>query len=735
MKNVIRKCMVLLLATNFGFPLFAQQPTKEEMEEMRKAMEQIQADPEMKEAMKQYGIDMNTVENAMKAVETDGFGAYYEFEEFMTPKKDVARIARIQNKQLTTGELQTHLLKAEKRVDAALLGEDRSITLQLLNTVASYHPDSLSAIASGLWMMSSYIPATYIMGKASQKDPNPDNLNNYAAFLVMLGGEDLALPVFQKLNREFPKNSTIQNNIGQTWFGLGDLDKAEKYLDSAIMTIAWHPQANMTKAVIQKSKGDKVGAVESLKKSVQGGYSITKEDMLRKLGYQLEGKDVDDDFNMPEDPLGFDKWIARIPKFPKNYKESRALEAEWEKFHEDVAAEQAVLTEKLNRINMEVQEKMQKGKTNEIDVAKTYAMVKPPYLSAKANHVLNYYSNEKSGKFVDQHNKLLAQAAEDGALRKKMEDDYVKLLASENAKCQDGEGKADCPSICPVIVPASEQIIEVTNTKLENWYYESNDLWARQLEAGAYFYQYSVSDQSLIEQNELRLKLKFVKEHLAGIRPYWGGNAELCLEEGEKKTATHKITEWNDLHCDKDIQFNVPGTGYWRFTCNTTELHLEPLLLPFEVHYKENLNTAEMISASAAVSIKREIGGIKTSVKVGGGYDAVKGTVKLEGGLSTKIGDFTIGGKDMGGMPVKVGAGGGGFIEFDKNGVSDLGFKGGIEAKPDITIKDNGADREIRAGKIEAGGKWSWNAGPSGVAKGTLNGSINPVNFSAPSNK
>ena len=187
--------------------------------------------------------------------------------------------------------------------------------------------------------MSNYIPATYIMGKASQKDPNPDNLNNYAAFLVMLGGEDLALPVLQKLNREFPKNSTIQNNIGQAWFGLGDLVTAEKYLDSAIMTIAWHPQANMTKAVIQENKGDKAGAVESLKKSVQGGYSTTKEDMLRKLGYKLDGKDVADDFNMPADPMGFDNWIGRIPKFPKNHKEQLALQTEWETYYKDVEAE------------------------------------------------------------------------------------------------------------------------------------------------------------------------------------------------------------------------------------------------------------------------------------------------------------------------------------------------------------------------------------------------------------
>jgi hypothetical protein len=158
-------------------------------------------------------------------------------------------------------------------------------------------------------------------------------------------------------------------------------------------------------------------------------------------------------------------------------------------------------------------------------------------------------------------------------------------------------------------------------------------------------------------------------------------------------------------------------------------------LLPFELHYTENFETGKVISASAAVSIKREIGGVKTSVKVGGGYDATKGTVKLEGGLSTKIGDFTIGDKDLGGMPGKVSAGGGGFIEFDKNGISDLGFKGGIEAKPDLKVGEKNNESDVRVGKIETGGKWSWNAGPSGVAKGTLNDSINPSNFSAPSKK
>lgn len=694
--------ILLLLVVTPVLKVIAQQPTKEEIEEMKKAMKEMKADPEMQKAMKQYGIDMNKVENALQGVETHGFGAYYEFEEFMTPQKDDARIASIPKKTLTNAELPTHLAKATKVVDAAFQTEDRKIADQLLSKVSSYHPDSLAAIANGLWMTSNYLPAIYFMGKATQKNPNPDNLNNYAAFLVMLGGEELALPLLQKLNKEFPKNSTVLNNIGQAWFGLGDLDRARKYLDSTVMIISWHPQANMTKAVIQKSKGDKAGAVESLKKSVKGGYSVTKVDMLRKLGYKLDGKDVDDDFNMPQDPLGFDKWITRIPSFPKNHKESLALQTEWETYYKDVEAERAALTEKLNKVNLEVRDKMKKEKTNEIDIAKAFAMTKPPYLSAKANHVLKYYTDEKSGKFSRQHTHLMEKANENGELYKKMENDYRKLLETENAKCEDGEGKPACPPVCPVIVPAWDNLVNVTNTNLENWWNEYNNLWARQMEASAYFYQYSISDQLLIDQYELNLKLQFVKEHLAAIRPALGISPEIlsCVEEDEKKLTRHKLADWNDLHCDRNVTYSMPFTGTMNFTCNTTEIHLDPLLLPFELRYKENLNTNEMLFCSGKIGMG--------PVKAGGEYDVVRQAGKAEFGYSKDIDKGY-----LGPVPIEASAEATIGIEFDKSGVSDFIMEAGVEAK---------AGNKAANTKVEGKARWSWNAGGSAEAKGSLGG-------------
>ena len=60
-------------------------------------------------------------------------------------------------------------------------------------------------------------------------------------------------------------------------------------------------------------------------------------------------------------------------------------------------------------------------------------------------------------------------------------------------------------------------------------------------------------------------------------------------------------------------------------------------------------------------------------------------------------------------VPVKVTAARCG-IEFDKTGVTDFVMEAGVEI-------------DIRVEKVAVrDGKWSWNAGPSGVAKGTSTG-------------
>jgi tetratricopeptide (TPR) repeat protein len=180
------------------------------------------------------------------------------------------------------------------------------------------------------------------MGKICANDPrNTDNLNNYAAMLTMHNAQHLAIPILNNLNKKFPGNSTVLNNLGQAWFGLGEISKAEKYLDSAIRIYAYHPQANITKAAIEESRGNTAKAVEAIKKSIKHAYTNEKEDMLRKHGYTITLKDLRVPFKPDPDPLGLSGF--RRPDYPKSISELKSLKPIWESFNNDCDSKLAQL--------------------------------------------------------------------------------------------------------------------------------------------------------------------------------------------------------------------------------------------------------------------------------------------------------------------------------------------------------------------------------------------------------
>ena len=197
-------------------------------------------------------------------------------------------------------------------------------------------------MASALWIAGKQELALMVIGKLCAADPsNTDNLSNYASMLSMLGAQHLAIPILNNLNIKFPKNSTLLNNLGQAWFGLGEISKAEKYLDSAIRIYSYHPQANLTKAAIEESNGNISKAIEAVKKSIKHGYTNEKEDKLRKLGYELNIRDLRFLFKSSSDPLGLEKF--RRPDYPTSLSELKVLKPLWENFNNECDAAGAQL--------------------------------------------------------------------------------------------------------------------------------------------------------------------------------------------------------------------------------------------------------------------------------------------------------------------------------------------------------------------------------------------------------
>jgi tetratricopeptide (TPR) repeat protein len=225
------------------------------------------------------------------------------------PKRDIARISILPKRTLTEAELLLFLKNVNAGVEKMIPPAERAEALNLYNeTKAKYKSTGIVAnSASGCWMLGHWEKALYIIGKACLDDiTDADNLNNYAAFLIMSGGEQAALPILDYLNEQYPNNSTILNNIGQAWFGLGDIDNAKKYLNATTELYPNHSMANSSLSDLAVANNDPTQAISFLKASLKETYDPETEARLRKLGYEIKFADMPTlNYPMKKDPYGF----------------------------------------------------------------------------------------------------------------------------------------------------------------------------------------------------------------------------------------------------------------------------------------------------------------------------------------------------------------------------------------------------------------------------------------------
>jgi len=343
-KSLLTFVLVLLIVVSYAQTKPKQNanekpPTQKEMEEMMKEMQEGMEgmSEEDKKEMEKMGIKMPSM-NGMPQLTDQQIQDASAANDRIVPEKDIARINKASSVTLSDAGMPAYIDKIHTLVCGKMkpdyLARAEEIYKSLSQTSSSPHVAGKYAVAvliDGKPML-----ALYLLGKSCKKLPDADNLNNYAAVLTSFGAEQYAIPILNNLITHFSQNSTIYNNLGQAWFGLGDIEKADEYIDKAIRIYAYHPQANFTKCLIEESKGHIPAAVESAKKSIKFGYSIKKADKLEKLGYKLKSEDINWDPPLPHDELGLAKF--KWPAYPKSVKESELLEPEWEVFREKCAS-------------------------------------------------------------------------------------------------------------------------------------------------------------------------------------------------------------------------------------------------------------------------------------------------------------------------------------------------------------------------------------------------------------
>ena len=204
------------------------------------------------------------------------------------------------------------------------------------------------------------------------------------------------------------------------------------------------------------------------------------------------------------------------------------------------------------------------------------------------------------------------------------------------------------------------------------------------------YYQYSLPDEAF-EMEKLRAQMMWLT--LIGEQQVKFENKCTYGEtESKGKPKAKKLADFYDMTCKQKSVMNL-GIGKVTIECNKMTTELDAGFLKYS--QRENMDNGTIIRGT--VEIGKDFG-------VGNGFS--KGPVKAE-------------------LKVSIGA----FIEFDSEGITDGGVKGGISAEagsnlvPGATSKETGIeDPSTTAFGAEA--RWGWNSGSSVAGKGLLNGLI-----------
>jgi len=628
-------------------------PTQKEMEEaMKEAMKEIS--PEDKKMMEQMGIKMPSVKDLPKMSDKD-LTKTWEDENRIVPVRDENRISAI-TRIVTDAKTKSYVAAIHQKFSSLIDKEIIQMGNQAYEWIRQNNLSGYKAgnIAIAFWMKGKPQTALYILGKICLLDDDIDNLSNYSAMLSMMGGEHLAIPLLNNLNAKFPGNSTLLNNLGQAWFGLGEINKAEKYLDSAIQLFGYHTQANFTKSFIDESKGNKTNATKLVRNSIYNNYSEEKDERLRKLGYDIKEEDIHFPFEAETDPLGFGNF--NYPDFPTTAELEVGLKEVWEDYRKNLDQKIETLSKQ-----MKVAQEMMVEKTKQrmeyatsiasqsIAAGKAVASFNPsPLYIRKAT--LKLKALERTGGLItvfDTKFKKLGMYRQGiASLQKQYELDMAKL-AEENLE-QSGEGKPNI-DYCEIYKTRVTKYLKECNAELQSLTREYLAVYKQLYGEQLYWMQYAQWPE-LFEVTKITYQINWLRtlRNLKYAETGYFDNNPLCIKEEDdpEPDSSTVLANFDDVACKYKSEMNL---GVMKFTNNCSQMISE-----FDVKFIQYKRTDDFNRAEGDTYIKSTL---KFAVEKG--FDAMKsdkGPIKAE---------------------AKIGAGI--EVEMDRTGVKDIIFS--IEAK------------------------------------------------------
>lgn len=542
-------------------------PSAKELEGMKSMMskELQKLPPDQRKQIETLMKSMPENDKAVKGLPTDIDEA--EFEGIRYPKLDKKRIASMSPTPSKAG-LASYVASVHTAVMRTLSESERTQYVTLRRAMQNNDSSAVETgkAAVGLWLSGRPGLAIAVAGQACVADAQrAENVNNYAAMLTMMNGQHLSIPMLRCLEEQYPENPTILANIGQAWYGLGDMNNAERYLDSALRLYPAHSQAHLTKAYIEERRGNTKAAAEHISKSMDAGMSDEKEAELRRIGFTPD-EDVEWPLQMAPDPVGLSRYP--FPPFPRNAGESHVLEEVWAEYHKDIDDMIQTVVEKASRYEAEMQADAQRIMNGDFSGIRRTAGESAGPLSKRARLKLRQLQKDKSGEntvaqrqFVRASEEKEYKLAQYESIRTTENEDVQRRIEAGTLKCLEGEGSSDRDmECCPAWYAIESKWLATSNQAIIQHAEQQLNLYRRtvnqQLNLVPYGYDQRYTDH---------FNLVVLKNYLGMLRstiPKFS-NPPCGIKDTVKKgpSTIKKLLDYDETHCQYHTRFNSNFLG------------------------------------------------------------------------------------------------------------------------------------------------------------------------------
>ena len=324
-------------------------------------------DPETIKAMEddlaQLKQELTMVENATKAMVSiptsmvDKAKIQVESETEMVsssiPPKKNSLLDALPKDELNKAQLQAFLNALYSDLKNKISAEKVTDVQKIINLLEN-DAEKIAFAGVAAWYNNAPAQSALLITYAATKSQSSNILNNCAAIMNLCSHEEKAIPILKYILVTHPTNSTVLNNLGQAYTGLGDKQTAMMFFGRCIQRSPHHPEANATAAKIEESMGNLDKALEYTEASLKGAYSEERAEFYNKNKKNCKIRVL---FNTQE--LGhtqfFDPGSLSIPPNCRSWSQSASVHPLQEDYNEKIEA----LSKKYQQITLANQVSMQ----------------------------------------------------------------------------------------------------------------------------------------------------------------------------------------------------------------------------------------------------------------------------------------------------------------------------------------------------------------------------------------